>query len=329
MGNESSSTITNEIENKQINESTIRQINNNVSQVMTNNVISSQSKAYGDVTQIGDIQINCMTSSGKGSVIKNVNIGIDQKQNIVLKSSDESIQTSNLQANYAMTLLTNIQNGLSSQQQAQLASEAKAKQENGFLSTAIANSVQAEVNNKIKNIQENRALTEIFNSISNSITQNTSTMNFKDCIMRNLQTAAIKVGCMTASDGGTLDGINININQVVDVVQNCIFKTLQDSNIGTVIAQNLGFTVKNDLQAKQEAASDAKASSDQQNKGVDSLMGSSLYSMIALIVICVIGIVIIAVVLNLRGKQAINKVPNMNPSEFMGALSSMQNIKGK
>ena len=62
----------------------------------------------------------------------------------------------------------NIQNGLSSQQQAQLASEAKAKQDNGFLSMAIANSVQSEVNNKIKNIQENRALTEIFNSISNS-----------------------------------------------------------------------------------------------------------------------------------------------------------------
>jgi len=187
MGNSSSASITNTIENRNINLSMIESINKNVSEIVTNTVVSNQTQSKSSTTQVADVDIGEISAIGPNSKINNLQILIDQNADIEFTSNDKSIQNNNIMVDYALKLTQQLQNSISNDQAAKLASEAKASQENGFLSTAMGNSVRSDVNNQIKNINENTNLTKILNQVTSTIQQNSETLTFKECILSKLK----------------------------------------------------------------------------------------------------------------------------------------------
>lgn len=293
MGNSSSASITNTIENRNINMSMIESINKNVSEIVTNTVVSNHTDAKSSTTQVGDIEIKSISSIGSGSDISGLQILIDQNAEVQFTSNDKSIQNNNIMVDYALKLVQQLQNSISNDQAAKLASDAKASQENGFLSTAMGNSVRSDVNNQIKNINENTSLTKILNQVTNTIQQNSQTLTFKECIMNNLQSGRFKIGEITAQDGGKLQNVTLGIKQSINVIQNCVFETLQKSDITTKVAQDFGFTVTNDTKNTQKGDSTATSTSTQKNMGLS--LDSLLYSIIssALIIVAIILVIIL------------------------------------
>jgi hypothetical protein len=290
MGNSSSAEITNTIENRNINLSMIESINKNVSEIITNTVVSNHTSAQSGTTQVGEIVIDKIYAIGPGSDISGLLVLIDQNAQIQFNSNDKSIQNNNIMVDYALKLVQQLQNSISNDQAAKLASEAQASQENGFLSTAMGNSVRSDVNNQIKNINENKNLTKILNQVTNTIQQNSQTLTFKECIMSNLQSGRFKIGEIIAQDGGKIQNITLGIKQTLSVIQNCVFETLQKSDITTKITQDFGFTVTNDTANKQTAESDAKATSTQKNMGLslESLLSSIISSVLIIVVIVLV-----------------------------------------
>jgi len=141
---------------------------------------------------------------------------------------------------------------------------------------------------QIKNINENTNLTKILNQVTSTIQQNSETLTFKECILSNLQSGRFKIGKITAQDGGQIDNVTLGIKQSIQVIQNCVFETLQKSDITTKVAQDFGFTVTNDTKNTQKGESDAKSTSTQKNLGLS--LESLLYSIIssALILVAVV-----------------------------------------
>jgi hypothetical protein len=302
MGNSSSAEITNSIENRNINLSTIESINKNTSEIITNTVVSNHTSAQSGTTQVADVTIGKISAIGKDSVIDNVQILIDQNAEVQFNSNDKSIQNNNIMVDYALKLTQQLQNSISNDQAAKLASDAKASQENGFLSTAMGNSVRSDVNNQIKNINENTNLTKILNQITSTIQQNSETLTFKECIMSNLQTGRFKVGEITAQDGGKIQNVTLGIKQSIQVIQNCVFETLQKSDITTKIAQDFGFTVTNDTKNTQKGDSTATSTSTQKNIGVP------IFASLISIVLCLVLVTLIILLPKLLKSNVVSTV---------------------
>lgn len=314
MGNSSSSDITNTIENRNITTSMIESINQNTSSIITNTVVSNHTSAQSGTTQVADIEIGRISSIGKESNISGLQILIDQNAEVQFNSNDKSIQNNNIMVDYALKLVQQLQNSISNDQAAKLASAGQATQENGFFSTAMGNSVRSDVSNQIKNINENTNFTKILNQVTSTIQQNSQTLTFKECIMANLQSGRFKIGEITAQDGGKIQNVTLGIKQSISVIQNCIFETLQKSDITTKIVQDFGFTVTNDTKNIQKADSSATSTSTQKNLGLS--LDSLLYSIIssALIIVAIVLVFILRFSLKKDAKDLM-KSGRMNPDQ--------------
>ena len=306
MGNSSSSTITNSIQNKVVNKSLIENINENISNIMTNTIVSNNTSAQSGMTQSAVINIGSISSIGQGSDISGLDLLIEQNADLTFNSNDKSIQDNNITVDYALKLVAELSNSISNDQAAKLASDAKATQTNDLLSTAVLNNVKTDVNNQIKNDINNENITRLINQVSNTITQNSETLNFKECILSNLQRGSMTIGEITAQQGGKITNIKLGIKQSMKVIQSCIFDTIQKSDITSKIAQDFGFTVVNDTKNKQTGESEATATTEQKNLGIvatiGALTGPSLYSVIGLVIVAIIGIMVIVLRFSLTGK---------------------------
>jgi hypothetical protein len=311
MGNSSSSTITNSIQNKVVNKSLIENINENISKIMTNTVVSNKTSAQSGMTQTAVINISNISAIGQGSDISGLDLLIEQNADLTFNSNDKSIQDNNIMVDYALKLVAELSNSISNDQTAKLVSDAKATQTNDALSTSLANSVKSDVNNEIKNDINNENTTRLINQVSNTITQNSETLNFKECILSNLQRGSMTIGEITAQQGGKITNVKLGIKQSIKIIQTCIFDTIQKSDITSKIAQDFGFTVVNDTKNKQSGESEATATTEQKNLGIvaaiGALTGPSLYSVIGLVVIAIIGIIILVLRFSLTGKSLANE----------------------
>ena len=128
MGNSSSAEITNAIENRNVNVSMIESINENTSKIITTTIVSSKTTSQSGTTQTADVDIGKISAIGKGSDISGLQILIDQDAQITFTSNDKSIQDNNIQVDYALKLVQQLQNSISNDQAAKLASDAKATQ---------------------------------------------------------------------------------------------------------------------------------------------------------------------------------------------------------
>lgn len=330
MGNSSSSEITNSITQKNINLSLIETINKNTSSIITNTVVSNQTSSQAGITQSANFTINKMLATGPGSEISGVDLSIIQDAKLTFTADDKSIQNNNIMVDYALKLVEQLQNSISNEQAAKLASSSSAEQKNDWLGTAVANSTSSDVNNKITQINKNENISKIFNQITNTIQQNSETLNFKECIMNNLQSGSFDIGEITATDGGKISNVKLSIKQSIDVIQKCVFNTIQDSNITTKIVQDFGFTVTADTTNKQDSESKAVSKAKQENLGLVSLIDSfgknSLYSIIALVLIifvAIMGKMMMASKGNDAGRSAdeISTMPNaINTSSISSLL---------
>lgn len=326
MGNSSSSEITNTIENRNVNLSTIESINKNTSEIITNTLISNHTSAQSGTTQVAEINIGKISAIGKDSVIDNLQILIDQNAQVEFTSNDESIQNNTIMVDYALKLTQQLQNSISNDQAAKLVSESQAEQKNGWLSTAAGNSVRSDVNNQIKNINENVNLTKILNQVATTIQQNSETLTFKECIMSNLQSGRFQVGEITAQDGGKIQNVTLGIKQSIQVVQNCVFETLQKSDITTKIAQDFGFTVTNDTSNKQTADSTAKSKATQINEGLPifATLGSLVLSLVLVSLILLIPGIIKKNVTGIANDQGVNRMADMFAEKKGGFIKNLR-----
>jgi hypothetical protein len=335
MANSSSSDITNTLTNKNINQSTIESINKNTSKIMTETVVSNQTTSKGAYDQYGEIIIGKIQAIGPGSDISGLNILIEQNATVNFSANDTAVQDNIIMADYAIKLVEQLQNTITNDQAAKLASEGKAKQTSDIFSTNFLSNVDSSVNNRLTQINKNTNYTKILNDVANTIEQNSKTLNFKDCIMTNLQRGSLNIGEITAADGGKISNVTLGIKQSIDIIQNCIFNTIQTSNITSKIVQDFGFTVTNDTSNKQSGESEAKSSAEQENKGlsdlVKALTGPSLYSLIAIGLLIVLASIFLALRYSMSGKALAKEGADLktalDSNLFSGSFKS--NIFGK
>ena len=292
MGNSSSSTSEQIVNQKLINKNTLDSINESVTQSTTENIMKSVTQAVASATQNAAVRIGEISADGPGSTISNLNVTIDQESYVDLDVADKSIQQNDINTELALAIINNVSSSINNEQMAKLVSGAESNQSVAGLALTGGNSSSAKVLNKMDTETINETKRKFTNIVSNVITQKAQTENAKACIAGDLKNASIDISKITAKNGGTISNVGLTINQASNVISKCMFETQMVSKVTTAIAQTMGLTVKDETTNKQTSEGTATSSSKQTITGLfdfSSMMGSA---------ICIILLIIIYVVYN-------------------------------
>lgn len=295
MGNSSSSAVTQTIDTKNINKSVINALNQQVTESVTQNIAKAQIESGASVVQIGKQKIGPIVAKGPNSNITNIKLSIDQNTQINLKTDDNSIQDTTISSQLALAILDNVKSSVNNDNMAKLMGSAEAQQSLGAISLTGGNQVSFDVNAKISTLNLTDTYRDFSNIVTNKIVQKSESLTFKKCIVDNLQQADQEVGGIYAIDGGTVSGFEMNIGQTTSVIQNCIFKTVQSSNIMEDIANSLGFTVTDDTTNKNTDEASGGAKSTQQIKGLEDLL--AWLALLFASPVIIVGVIVVLIIL--------------------------------
>jgi hypothetical protein len=288
MGNRSSSSVRQIINTKNITKSMVESLNEQVTESVTKSIAKAQTESGSGVVQIG-VQRFGPVIVGKNAKAKNIILSIDQNTAINLKTDDQSIQDTSISTNLALAIINNVQSSVNNESMAKLMAEAESSQKLGALSATGGNQVSSNVNAKIDTLNFNESYRKFANVVSNKIHQKSDSLTFKKCIVNTLQQATQQGAGIVVKEGGEIDNFQMNIQQTTTVIQDCVFKTVQTSNIIGDIATTMGFTVVDDTKNKTTSESAGKAGAKQEIKGLESILGmlGSLFLLPFILPICI------------------------------------------
>jgi hypothetical protein len=322
MGNKSSSSTTNKIENNVINETTLKNLNETVSTQVTKIIMTQQTQSMASSTKTNSIQIGNITSSGEGSIVDNINLQIDMNASITFNSNMSSAQNSSIQANIANAISQVATASLSADQKSAMVSATTANQEVAGLALTGGNSNSAKTNNDTKNTSVNRVDQEFTNIVTNTIMNTQETANIQSCIVQQISQNSITAGNIAASNGGKISNVTMTIHDTATVVGDCIFNSIQGSGVLNTIATTMGLKVETAMTAKQTAESSATTSASQTITGIFSL--ASLASCSGFIVLLIIVSIIYKVITGTVSAAAgSGSAPDMGGME-MGGMDGPQ-----
>ena len=285
-GNTSKTQIRDIINSRNINRNVLDQLNDITTNVIANNIVKNAHKTVAGSTQTATAKIGGITAVGPDSVVSGIGININQESIIQLSADDQSIQSSSIQTDYAMQLLAQIQSQVDNEQLASLTDSVSNDQTASNLAfLSGSNSTNTDIAKTINNLNLTDTQRKFVTQVATAIEQNSETLDFKDCIVNDTKSASIDIGGITAANGGQVRDINIDVNQATEIIQQCVFKTLQESDIASHIASEFGFTIEDEVANKQTAESTTTVENKQLLEGISPLMsGMSLISIIAIII---------------------------------------------
>lgn len=296
MGNKSSSEATQIINQKIINKNDLESINQHATDSATEAIMKSAQNAQASSTKVAEINIGEITSTGPGSKVGGINVLIDQESFISLEVIAESVQKNDINTELALAIVNDVSSKINNEQMAKLVSSAESDQSVSGLALTGGNSSSAKVYNRMDSTTLNETKRKFTNIVSNKISQKTVTEDSKSCIALDLQSAKININRIAASNGGTIENINLTIKQASNLVNKCIMQTIQNSAVTTSIATSLGLKVTDETTNKQTSEGEAKAVSTQKITGI--------FDMGSLIVIAVIIALAIVAKIAMGGKKS-------------------------
>jgi hypothetical protein len=316
MGNSSSSTTNNIINNSVVNQSTLENLNETVSTQVTKIIMEQQTGARATGTQTATIQVGNLTASGPGSIIDNLNLTIDMNQNMTFNSNMSSAQNSEIQASIANAISQTATASLSSEQKAAMVSATEATQTVSGLALTGGNSNSAETNNETTNSSTNIIDQKFTNIVTNIIDNTQETSNIQDCIVETIHNTSITAGNISAINGGQITNVSLTINDTATIVGNCIFNSIQGSGVLNTIATTMGLKVDTSVKSSQSAESSATTKASQTIEGIFSL--ASLASCSGFIVLLIIIAVIYKMITGTVSAAAGSGGPDMSGMADMG-----------
>jgi hypothetical protein len=298
MANTSSSSATQIVNQSIINRNTLDAINDSTTKSITDAIMKTVATNAASSSKVAEINIGSIRADQPGSVVSGINITIEQNTVLTQEVVNESLQQNNINTEMAIAIVNDIKSKLDNEQIAKLVSQAEAKQEvSGFALTG-GNTAASNVYNRMDLSQVNETTRRFVNVVSNTIEQRSSTFDTKSCIASDVAQAVIELNDITATNGGRVENINLSINQTSQLISQCVFKTIQDSQITQKIAENFGLKIVDETTNKQTAEGEAKAKTDQTITSVF----DNLYSLISFAILAVV-VVISSFLMKFAGKD--------------------------
>ena len=254
MGNQSSAKTSNYISNRMVNQITLNNLNSTVSSQVTNTIMKAQTTSMAISSKTNIIDIGGIKATGPGTVIEDINASIDLNSSITFNSNDSSSQNNTISSEVANAISVAATASLSSEQKAAMVSATENKQTIAGLALTGGNTAESTTNNRINNSSENIVNQNFTNIINNMITTNSSTLTFKECIVKQISENVINVGGIEASDGAVIKHVSLTIKDTSKLVENCIFNTIQSSGILNKMATTMGLTVEDTSTVSQTIA---------------------------------------------------------------------------
>jgi hypothetical protein len=283
MGNSNSSEVRQSVDNKIITKNMLDAFNQQVTNVATESIMQSVQKSAASDSQSSSIRIKGIRAAGPNSKISGVKASVNQSSVVTLDVLSKTIQNNDIDTKIATAIINSVTQNLTNEQIAKLVSEADATQKvSGFALTGN-NSNDSKVITDMKTSNITDIQRRFVSIVNNNISNKTETLNYKDCITSSYKTAIIDVGQLEAIDGGTIENIVFDITQTSEVVNKCIFETVQNSKLTTDLAATIGLQVTDTISNKQTTTSEAKAAASQT---IESIF--NLTSIIVLVVILVV-----------------------------------------
>ncbi len=299
MANSSSAEAKQAITQQFINRNTLNAYNESLTNMTTQSIMNSIAETGGASSQIAEIDILKIEAVGPGSVASGINITIDQEAKVTQKAIVDSLSKNDINTELTKTIMNDITSKLDVEQMAKLVSNAESTQSVAGLALTGGNKVSTSTDNEMNLLMQNETTRKLTNIVNNVINQQTQTMDTKRCITTNLENAVIRIKeGISARDGGTIKDINLTIKQTSSVINDCILKTVQNSNITSAIAEAVGIKILDETKAVQKAEGEATSKSSQTITGLFDFTGSLIVA-----VLCILSIVLLCVLKMTGGKK--------------------------
>jgi hypothetical protein len=288
MGNNSSrSSVEQTINQKIINKNTLDVINQQVTQMSTDSLMKNVSDSAAADSQSANIRIKSIKASGSGSTISNLNIGINQKSVVTLDVVDKTVQDNQINTELAIAIVNNITQKIDNEQMQKLMSHAESEQKVAGFALTSGNESDSSVINRMNSETVNETSRKFVSLVNNVISQSAKSLNYKSCIVNSIKAAQISIDSLEATNGATINGVFITIEQTSQVMNKCILDTIQNSKVTSNIASAIGLTIVDDTANKQKSEGDATSISKQTIESIFSF--GSIMCMIVVLVFVSIG----------------------------------------
>jgi hypothetical protein len=267
-----SSSVATSIKNYNVNKSDLEVMNQQVNEFVSNSVTTAAASCGASsslyvANKIGDIRV-----VGKKNKAK---IGIDTEQDAILtfQCIQESIQKTDVSNEMAQSIMNNLSQTVDTQTVAKLMQEAEAKNTTGAFAPPWG-SASSEVNVNVETTNINDTKRKLSNLVSNSVANNVSNDDIKECFAAIAFTASNEVGKIDIFGEENEFELSMSSKQISKSFATCQQLTQQTSAVTTAITTALGLTIIDDTKIKNETESESKATAVNVVKGVDSIIDS-------------------------------------------------------
>ncbi len=283
MGNSNSSEVRQSVDNQIVTRNMLDSFNQQITNIATESIMSTVQKSAASDAQSSNIKIKGIRAAGPNSKISGLKVNVSQTSVVTLDVLSKTIQNNDIDTKIATAIINTVSQTLTNEQLTKLVSEADATQKVAGFALTGDNSNDSKVITDMKSSNITDIQRRFVSIVNNTISNKSETLNYKDCITTSYKSAIIDVGQLEAVDGGTIENIVFDITQTSEVINKCIFETIQSSKLTTDLASTVGLQVTDTISNKQTASSEAKATASQTIESV-----FNLYSIISLVVILLI-----------------------------------------
>jgi hypothetical protein len=296
-GNSSKSSISQMVDNKTITRNMLDSFNQQITNVSTENIMKNVQKSAASDAQSSNIKIKGIRAAGPNSKISGLQVNVSQTSVVTLDVLNKSIQDNEINSQIANAILQQVSANVSNEQLAKLVSNGEAEQKVAGFALTSGNSTSSSVNTNMKNTSETDIQRRFTSIVNNTINNKAETTNYKDCIASSYKSAIVDVGQIEAVDGGTVENLVFDITQTSQVINKCIFDTIQSSKLTVDLASTMGLQVSDTVLNKQTADSEAISKASQTIESV-----FNLGSIISLVIVAIIISVVLMIVKSVKSK---------------------------
>ena len=290
MGNSNSSEVRQSVDNKIITKNMLDSFNQQVTNVATESIMSSVQKSAASDAQSSSIKIKGIRAAGPNSKVTGLKVSVSQTSVVTLDVLSKTIQNNDIDTKIATAIINTVTQNLTNEQLTKLVSEADSTQKVAGFALTGGNSNDSKVITDMKSTNITDIQRRFVSIVNNTISNKSETLNYKDCITSSYKSAIIDVGQLEAIDGGTIENIVFDITQTSEVINKCIFETVQSSKLTTDLASTVGIQVTDTISNKQVTESEAKAKASQTIESIFNL--SSIISLVVILLIVSSGLML-------------------------------------
>lgn len=272
MGNSSSSSVTQENNVYVVNRSAIDIMNETNTNIVNNTIINIAKSASASATSTQDTTIDNITA-GKDSTVDMAGISQDQKAVLNFSSVQSTTVVMQASAEIVNRMLQQITSNVDNSVLTKMIAEAEAVNKAAFMAPP-ATSTDSSVN--IKNTTEltSETFTKLRNVVNNSVTNNFTTSSVDSCLSSLVSAQKLKIGSITAKDGGSVNLGLLSQSQSLSLLAKCDQVSSAMNSVTNNLVQDFNADIKEDKKNKTETEMDAEAKSENTATGLFEGLGS-------------------------------------------------------